>query len=354
MVEEIRLFELAAGMFALPAIETLYFGGGTPSLLEDADLEALMNALNQKFAISPSAEITLEANPDDLTIEKLALWKSWGINRLSIGIQSFFEQDLHWMNRAHNAKQAKDCILLAQNAGFSNLSIDLIYGTPGLTQERWEANVKTALELGVPHLSCYALTVEEKTPLDYFIRKGKVPPIDEAIQAEQFEQLCGWMNKAGYIHYEISNFALPGMESRHNSNYWSGEPYFGFGPSAHSFNGLNTRWWNIANNALYISAIKEGVHKIEKEELTPVQRLNEQIMTGIRTHTGIAWDSRQEKVAGVKISSGNWHSLSARVQHWKDNGSLEEKENHLVLTEKGKFFVDGIAADLFLMEGKPI
>lgn len=322
-------------------IETIYFGGGTPSLLNESDLASVFAALFTRFDIAANAEITLEANPDDISAIQLALWKKTGINRLSIGIQSFFDDDLRWMNRAHNARQALYCIPQAQDAGFNNLSIDLIYGTPALTDERWEQNVARTVDHHVPHLSCYALTVEPKTALQQLIEKKKMQDTDPEQQARQFLQLITWLGNAGYEHYEISNFSLPGKRSRHNSSYWQGKPYHGFGPSAHSFNGSDTRYWNIANNALYIQSIGKGVIPIEKEVLTPTQQLNEYIMTSLRTMEGIDMNviiKRFGKQVSDRIMQSVLPFLSEKIL-------LEN--NNLRLTNKGKLFADGIAADLF-------
>ncbi|MES1225662.1 MAG: radical SAM family heme chaperone HemW, partial [Bacteroidota bacterium] len=267
-------------------IDTIYFGGGTPSLLEKEDLEQICRRLNDGFNIVAGAEITLEANPDDITPERLENWKAVGINRLSIGIQSFFEDDLQWMNRAHNAVQAKECIVLAREAGFHNFSIDLIYGTPGLTDAKWSENVATALALNIPHLSCYALTVEPGTALKKMISQPKTEDVDTEKQARHFLLLMDWLQQAGYEHYEISNFAKPGYRSRHNSSYWQRKKYLGVGPSAHSFDGIS-RQWNIANNALYIQSLEQNKIPFEEEKLTDTQRLNEYIMTALRTQEGL-------------------------------------------------------------------
>jgi len=214
-------------------VETVYFGGGTPSLLDPKDISRIMEGLNLHFTLSPGAEITLEANPDDIGIARLAAWRQAGINRLSIGVQSFFEEDLRWMNRAHTARQALLSLCMAQDEGFGNISIDLIYGGPTLPDDRWKQNVDQAIALGIPHLSCYALTVEPRTALDTMIRGKKLPPLDPDVQARQFMLLIDWLAAAGYEHYEISNFALQGKRSRHNSSYWQGLTYLGLGPSAH-------------------------------------------------------------------------------------------------------------------------
>ncbi|MDQ2753020.1 MAG: radical SAM family heme chaperone HemW, partial [Bacteroidota bacterium] len=262
-------------------VTTVYIGGGTPSLLTITHLRTLLEKLRDNFSILSDAEVTLEANPDDINIESLLQWKSAGINRLSIGVQSFRDADLQWMNRAHNARQALGCIQLATKTGFNNLSIDLIYGTPTLSNEQWIQNIEQAIALDVHHLSCYALTVEPKTALYHLIKEKKVANVDEETQSVQFEILINRLCEAGYEHYEISNFAKPGFQSKHNSSYWQGKPYIGLGPSAHSFNGVS-RQWNVANNALYIASLKIGEVPFEIEYLTPQQQLNEYIMTSLR------------------------------------------------------------------------
>lgn len=323
-------------------VETIYFGGGTPSLLETGELLQIITAIRQHFEIDVAAEITLEANPDDITREKLASWKNAGINRLSIGIQSFFEEDLRWMNRAHSAQQARDCILLAQEYGFSNLTIDLIYGTPTLTDEHWRQNIDMAVQLGIPHLSCYALTVEQGTALEVMIKKNKMAAADPEQQARQFLQLMSRMQQEGYEHYEISNFAKPGMRSRHNSAYWSGKRYLGLGPSAHSFNG-SSRQWNVAGNALYAHALKRDELPFEKEELTDRQRINEYIMTSLRTIEGLDISFVSQKFGAV-----TGEQLQHTSRKYLDSGKLLFTNNHIRLTNEGKLFADGIAADLFV------
>ena len=238
-------------------IETIYFGGGTPSILNITDLQLLFIALRKKFIFRPNIEITLEANPDDITPAKLIFWKQAGINRLSVGIQSFIEEELVWMNRAHTATESLQCIDEIKQAGFTNFSVDLIYGSPLLSNEDWKKNVATIIEKNIPHISCYALTVEPKTALDKMIAQHKRPPLDAEKQAHQFLLLIEWLQAAGYEHYEISNFAKPGMRSKHNSSYWKGKKYYGFGPSAHSFDGIRRRW-NISNNALYVQFLKNN------------------------------------------------------------------------------------------------
>ncbi|MET6999591.1 radical SAM family heme chaperone HemW [Chitinophaga defluvii] len=323
------------------AVSSIYFGGGTPSILPKEDLQALLQALHQHFNITPDAEITLEANPDDLTAAKLAALKAAGINRLSIGVQSFHEEDLQWMNRAHNSQQATQCITLAQAAGFENITIDLIYGGPTLSDEGWATNVQQAIALKVPHLSCYALTVEAGTALDHFIKKKKMAAVDTDRAARHFEQLMQWMQAAGYEHYEISNFALPGWHSRHNSSYWQGKSYLGIGPSAHSFNGTS-RQWNIANNTAYIKAIQQGNLPFEKEILTPAMALNEYIMTSLRTAAGCNLQWVAEKF-GIPLRQ----QLEKASQQFLRNGWMLRDQDTLRLTPQGKLFADGIAAELF-------
>ncbi len=317
-------------------VETVYFGGGTPSLLSIEDCISFIEKLKSSFQLSPGTEITLEANPDDITEEKLIAWNQPGINRLSIGVQSFFDEDLQWMNRAHTANQAIDNVQLAKKH-FDNITIDLIYGLPGLSNEKWEENVRKALSMNIPHLSCYALTVEAKTPLDKMIREKKTQNIDPDKQASQFLLLMQWMEEAGYEHYEISNFARPGYRSRHNSLYWSGHNYIGLGPSAHSFNGTS-RQWNIANNSQYIESIRQLVLPFEIEVLTETQKLNEYIMTSLRTMEGLNLE-KLEETASLR--------LQAASKKYIASGKMSLKADHLILTREGKLLADGIAADLF-------
>jgi len=322
-------------------VQTIYFGGGTPSLLLQEELIQIMQALRAKFTISSNAEVTLEANPDDISAASLAAWQQAGINRLSIGIQSFFEEDLQWMNRAHNAAQAMASISLARAAGFTNFSIDLIYGGPLLTDEKWEQNVARALELQIPHLSCYALTVEPHTALEKMIAQHKKEPVDADKQARHFLLLMDWLRLAGYEHYEISNFALPGFRSRHNAAYWAGSKYLGLGPSAHSFNGKQRRW-NIANNALYQEALQNGKLPFEEETLTETQQLNEYIMTSLRTLEGL-----DTGIVTTRFGTEAAATLQKMSEKYTSSGKLQHVNGSLVLTPEGKLFADGIAADLF-------
>jgi oxygen-independent coproporphyrinogen-3 oxidase len=330
---------LRSAYLAGEQIETIYFGGGTPSLLENSEVDAVLSALRKAFSITSDAEITLEANPDDISEERLAGWKLSGINRLSIGVQSFFEEDLAWMNRAHNADQAISGLKMALNY-FEHITMDLIYGTPLLTDEKWKHNVDLAISLGVPHLSCYALTVEPKTALQKMIILGKKDDVDAGRQSDQFTLLMHWLEKAGYEHYEISNFAKPGFRSRHNSSYWQGKKYLGLGPSAHSFNG-SSREWNVANNSVYIESIMKGQIESEKEELTLVQIQNEYIMTSLRTSEGM-------KMERINVK---WlEQIVLRLKKYMDNGLVVEKDGAYVLTKEGRLLADGIAADLFVEE----
>jgi oxygen-independent coproporphyrinogen-3 oxidase len=348
LLQEISGQYLPIGVAPEKEIQTIYFGGGTPSLLEPDELQAILTAIRNRFEVAYDAEITLESNPDDITPDKLKSWRKLGFNRLSIGVQSFFDADLKWMNRAHNAGQAEACIKLAKSYGFHNLTIDLIYGTPTLTDENWRHNVETALALEVNHLSCYALTVEENTALDHFIRKGKVPAVEEEKQGRHFEMLMDWMQTAGFEHYEVSNFAKPGHRSRHNGNYWAGVPYYGFGPSAHSFDGQLTRWWNIANNAIYIDKMAASETIFELEELTPEQRLNETIMTGLRTIEGLPVDEQQKNIAHLPVTAKQLKQFLQIVKNYEQNNLVTYQNGTVQLTKEGKLYADGIAAKLFV------
>jgi oxygen-independent coproporphyrinogen-3 oxidase len=342
MMDAIRNEAALQKNYLAEKLETIYFGGGTPSLITKDEVRSTIDRLRELFVVTDDAEITLEANPDDITAEALDGWKQAGINRLSIGIQSFFEDDLLWMNRAHNAEQAIHCIQLAQQHGFNNITIDLIYGTPALTDEKWEQNVAKALSLGIPHLSCYALTVEPKTVLAKMIATQQSANVDADKQARHFSLLTGWLQQAGFEHYEISNFALPGFRSRHNSSYWQGKPYLGLGPSAHSFNG-SSRQWNIANNALYMQSLAAGTLPFEIEILTDSQQLNEYIMTSLRTIEGISLQNIKERWGDEKVEQ-----VLYSAQKHIERGYILFENGILKLTAAGKFLADGIAADLFI------
>jgi oxygen-independent coproporphyrinogen III oxidase len=321
-------------------VNTIYFGGGTPSLLSIDELSSILQTLRQTFTVAADAEVTLEANPDDIVEEKLKDWKQVGINRLSIGVQSFFEEDLRWMNRAHTAQQAIGNLQLARKY-FDNITIDLIYGTPTLPDDKWQHNVQQAIALGITHLSCYALTVEPGTALAHMINKHKTLDVNTEDQARQFLLLMDWMQAAGYEHYEISNFALPGKRSRHNSSYWQGASYLGLGPSAHSFNG-ESRQWNIANNALYIKSLKEDKVPFEVEHLTSTQRLNEYVMTSLRTVEGLNLEYVVSRF-GEKAAN----KLKQEAQQFIETDKMQLNNGYLQLTKEGKLFADGIAAELF-------
>jgi oxygen-independent coproporphyrinogen-3 oxidase len=325
------------------SIETIYFGGGTPSLLSAEQLQRIMTVIRSEYKIATEAEITLETNPDDFEEEKLEAWKKIGINRLSIGIQSFFEADLKWMNRAHNAEQADKCIRMAKAAGFDNITIDLIYGTPTLTDEAWKENVDKALSLGIDHISCYALTVEPKTSLYKMIQQKKIEAVDPDKQAWHFSLLMQWLSEAGFDHYEISNFSKPGKKSKHNSNYWNGVDYLGLGPSAHSFNG-RSRQWNIANNALNIQNLAKDQIPFELEVLTDMERLNEYIMTSLRTMEGLSLVEVHKKWSEQELKQ-----ILEIAQKPISQGLMVHQNHKLILTNAGKLMADGIASDLFFI-----
>jgi oxygen-independent coproporphyrinogen-3 oxidase len=325
-------------------ISTIYFGGGTPSLLETGEIAQILQAISGHFTIEQNAEITLEANPDDITAEKLEAWKKAGINRLSIGIQSFNEEELRWMNRAHNAAQAAGCIDLCREKGFHNFSIDLIYGSPLLTDEMWEQHVKKAISANIPHLSCYALTVEEKTPLHKSIHLLKTSNVDADRQARQFQLLMKWLRAAGYEHYEVSNFAKPGFRSRHNSSYWKGAKYLGLGPSAHSYNETERRW-NIPNNPVYIKSIQDGNAERETETLTETQQLNEFIMISLRTMEGMDLAVLQNKWGVLERTR-----VEREMKSFINSGLAVVENNSVRLTDEGMLMADGIAAQLFAEE----
>ena len=321
-------------------LDTIYFGGGTPSLLSQKDLALIFEKINQLYSIHEKAEITLEANPDDLSKEKLAALKNTPINRLSIGVQSFFEADLQFMNRAHNATEAKTCIQNAQAIGFNNLTIDLIYGSPTTTNSHWEQNIQTVLDFEIPHISCYCLTVEPNTALEHFVKKGKAEAVDEEKAAQQFEILMKRLKTAGYEHYEISNFAKPDWHARHNSNYWLGATYLGIGPAAHSFNGTS-RQWNVAHNAKYLQTIQANEPAFEKEILSKEQQYNEYILTALRTKWGC--DINRIAKWGIDFKT-HFKKIS---DNYIIGGLIQQKNNIFTLTDKGKLLADKIAMELF-------
>lgn len=320
-------------------LETIYFGGGTPSLLGQRDLDLIFGEIFKHYPISVQPmEVTLEANPDDLTSLKINELRNTPVNRLSIGVQSFSEEDLRFMNRAHNASEALVCIQNAQSAGFENLSIDLIYGSPTTSHQQWAANLETVFNLKIPHLSCYCLTVEPKTALAHMIKKGQAKPVDDEHGARQFEFLMEKTAVAGYEHYEISNLAMPGHYSRHNTSYWQGKKYLGVGPSAHSFNGMS-RQWNLANNAQYIRSMQADELFFEMEMLTPVHRYNEYVMTGLRTKWGCSLLKIRQLGFEAEFAEGALQFIN--------EGTMEQVGDVFRLTPAGRFLADGIAAELF-------
>jgi len=322
-------------------VETIYFGGGTPSILETRDIESIINTIFASFNVDPEVEITLEANPDDLTPEKLSALKKTGINRLSIGIQSFRRDDLEFLSRTHTSVQVAQCIVDSQAAGFHNLSIDLIYGIPTLTDEGWKENLEKAFSCGIPHISAYSLTIEEKTPLAFMIRKGKTKPVDENLSISHYHILENMMKVDGYEHYEVSNFCLPGAYSRHNTAYWQGKHYLGVGPSAHSYNGVS-RQWNVANLGKYIETAASGKVESEMEILNKVTQLNEYIMTSLRTIWGCDLEVVREKFGSESAENLLFNSLA-----FIEEEKMIYKEGKLILTPGGRLFTDGISAELF-------
>jgi len=322
-------------------VRSIYFGGGTPSLLEPEIIARLCEVIDKRYQLLPDAEITIETNPDDLTPEYLKGLSQTPINRLSIGIQSFDDKDLKYMNRAHNAEEALDCLKHALTFGFDNYSIDLIYGTPTMTDKQWQANLNTVFELNVPHISCYALTVEPKTALAHFIKNKQVVPVEDEHCARQFEILVAEMDKAGYEHYEISNFCKNEAYSKHNSAYWNGDSYLGVGPAAHSFNG-ESRQWNIANNARYMQAIKEEKLPFEIEHLSEADRYNEYVMTSLRTKWGV--DLGRLIQFGYRIND----RFMDEAQIFFDRGQMVQNGNKVTLTKAGMLLSDGIISALFM------
>lgn len=324
-------------------IQTIYFGGGTPSLLNSEELELIFKTIFKHFDVSENTEVTLEANPDDLSEEVIKMLDASPVNRLSIGVQSFFEEDLKLMNRAHNSEEALSSLKIAKQY-FDNISIDLIYGIPGQSNEQWIENLNKALELDIPHISSYALTIEPKTALEKFIEKGKVKPVDDETYREQFDILVNKLTTNGFEHYEFSNYGKPGYHSQNNMAYWLGKPYLGIGPSAHSYDGTSRRW-NISNNTLYIKAIEAGNLPQQTEKLSTTDSYNEYVMTRLRTKFGVSTDDIQQKF-GEKYRN---HFLK-ETGKFLDDGLMERIANTYHITAKGKFLSDGIAADLFYID----
>jgi len=336
-----REIELRHTYLAGSHLDSIYFGGGTPSLLERSELEKIFSTLSKYYSWDSQTEITLEANPDDLSTAKIKDLKAGGINRLSIGIQSFMEKDLLFMNRAHNAQEAEWCIKAVQDAGFSNISTDLIYGSPSTSDRDWIRNIEKMITFDVPHISAYCLTVETGTALHHFVQSGKVQPVDEQKAEKQFNILMQNLRSNGYDHYEISNFGKPNHYAVHNTNYWMGIPYLGIGPGAHSFDGQSTRSWNIAHNPKYIAAIQNGELPNESETLTAKDRYNEHLLIRLRTKWGI----------DLKILKNDYPSyavnLHTKIQPFLLNNDVIIKDEKIILTDQGKHFADRIAMELF-------
>ncbi len=325
-------------------VGSIYFGGGTPSILSLPALQKIFDAINSTFSVNANAEITIETNPDDLTAAKLKALKQLPVNRFSIGIQSFYNEDLIWMNRAHNAEEAESCIKRSQDAGFENLTLDLIYGYPLLTDTKWLTNINHAIELSVPHISAYALTVEPKTALAHAIKNKKQPPVNDTQSAAQFVMLMDKLKTAGFEHYEISNFAKPGCYAVHNTNYWKGIPYIGIGPSAHGFDGRN-RYMNPANNALYMEKLSKNSLPETVEELTLQDRFNEYMMTSLRT----MWGTDLNKI-NTDFGKDFLEETRHNLRSFEDKDWLIYEGDIIKLSENGKLFADHIAAELFIVD----
>jgi oxygen-independent coproporphyrinogen-3 oxidase len=326
-------------------IETIYFGGGTPSVLTTPEIQFLIDAVYENYGVAENPEITLEANPDDLSKERIRELSKSPINRLSIGIQSFFEDDLMMMNRAHNSAEARKCLEEATKY-FDNISLDLIYGIPGMSNEKWKQNIETALSFGIPHISSYALTVEPKTALNKLIQTGKIDkPKDEVAEAH-FKILVETLESNDFIHYELSNFGKENYFSKNNSAYWLGKKYLGIGPSAHSYDGIS-RSWNVSNNSIYLKSLEENKLPNETEILSKTDRYNEYVMTGLRTIWGVSLDRIEKEFGNSYLDY-----LQKQSQKFLNDDLLFIDDNILKPTQKGKFLTDGIASDLFLVNGK--
>lgn len=322
-------------------IDTIYFGGGTPSLLQSEEINYLLDELFRNHEVENNAEITLEANPDDLNPARIKQLRQTPVNRLSIGIQSFFDDDLKWMNRAHRSIEAENAVKRAQDAGLDNITIDLIYGYPLLTDLKWQHNISQAFALQVPHISAYSMTIEPQTALASFIRKGKQPAMNEEQSARQFLSLMDAMESRGYEHYEISNFCIPNRYSKHNSNYWKGVKYLGIGPSAHSYNG-HSRQWNIANNAKYMQYVMQNQIAFEIENLSDTDKVNEYVMTSLRT----MWGLNLNKLALLHERAAD--DIKDAASEFISKGWLYHINETLTLTKSGKLYADHIAAELFI------
>lgn len=341
----VKELEFRKDEFQNEVVETIYFGGGTPSVLSINDLQFLIDAVYQNYQVVEKPEITLEANPDDLDEETIIQYANSPINRLSIGVQSFFDDDLQLMNRAHNSDEAKKCLAVATQH-FDNISIDLIYGMPNMSTEKWLKNIETALSFTIPHISSYALTVEPKTALHKMIKSGTISTLDDDLAQQHFNILIDKLQENGFVHYELSNFGKPNYFSKNNSAYWLGKKYIGIGPSAHSFNG-KSRSWNVSNNSLYLKAIAENKVPSETEILSKTDQYNEYIMTGLRT----IWGVSLEKIE-TEFGSNYLDYLQQQAEKFISDNLLEVENTILKTTKKGKFLSDGIASDLFLLNLK--
>lgn len=328
--------------FVNEEVETIYFGGGTPSVLTSEEINFLITEVYKNYSVSENPEITIEANPDDLSSERIIELSKSRINRLSIGIQSFFEEDLQLMNRAHNSAEAKKCLEEATKY-FDNISLDLIYGIPAMSNEKWKQNIETALSFGIPHISSYALTVEPKTALNKLIQTGKIAEPKDEVAQEHFAILVEMLEANDFIHYELSNFGKENYFSKNNSAYWLGKKYIGIGPSAHSYDGVS-RSWNVSNNSIYIKSIQENKLPNETEILSIADRYNEYVMTGLRTIWGVSLDR-----IGTEFGSEYLEYLNKQAQKFLDDDLVFVEKNILKPTPKGKFLTDGIASDLFIL-----
>ncbi|MES2556643.1 MAG: radical SAM family heme chaperone HemW [Bacteroidota bacterium] len=333
--------QLRAGAWQKETIETIYFGGGTPSLLTGDEIQALLSTVYSNYNASDVTEITLECNPDDCSEERLKAWKTVGVNRLSIGIQSFTDEQLAWMNRTHTADEGLKAVERAIAVGFDQLTVDLMYGLPDLSQEAWLEQLNRVIGLGVNHISAYCLTIEEKTVLASRVKSGKIHPSTADQQSEQFELLVSTLAAAGFEQYEISNFARERHYSQHNTAYWQGKKYVAIGPSAHGFDG-NNRYWNVANNQLYIQRIEKGILPETVENLTNHDRFNELLMVGLRTKWGVV----KTELTALIIPDTSWNK---KLESWKESGAVIETATHILLTPSGRLLADAIASDLFVI-----
>lgn len=337
----IQEIELRKDYLSTDTVDTIYLGGGTPSMLNDAELDRLFSTIDKHFKLSDKPEITLEANPDDTNPAFVKSLKQSPVNRISLGVQSFHDEDLHYLNRVHTAAQAHNSIDLLRDSGLENLTVDLIFGMPTLPDKKWSENLNLFFSLDIPHLSAYALTIEPKTPLEVLIRKGKLSAVDEERMVTQFYKLVEHAEMFGYLHYETSNYCKPGSFAQHNTNYWQGGKYLGLGPSAHSFN-VRSRQWNIANLKSYVESSLAGNPAYEKEELSIYQQFNEYIMVSLRTMWGI-----DAELIKTRYGDHFFEHVMNELSHKEIVGMIEENNGKYTLTKKGKIHADGMAVRLF-------